>query len=176
MDIWFEAAQRLAATLPGYRIEEIRVPARQSACDCYDKGLPLPDVSAFGGVFGVPLVQEMTIRGNRILFAFTDAFYGACVEEINQSLPFPATDYGDVALNRMLRNARQGGQGCPADPCIQRALWLCAGCTRAPSLARQAATAYLTMLHDKPVQARQTLLHACGPLSAACARLYARLY
>lgn len=171
-----QVRRAIAGTLGNIRPEEIRVPARGAAFDCY-----LPDArdlraEAFGTLLGAPLVASVCSKNGRLRFDLTDAFFDACVAHVNAALPLPTGDCGDHALNRLLCLSRRGGSGCPRIPAVQRALWLCAGATESPALADRAAHACLTMLHDLPAAERQLQLQACGAAAAAAARLYARIY
>ncbi len=171
-----QVQQAIAAALCGLPPENVRIPARSAACDCYLPNASGVTPACFGMLLGVPLVASVRAENSRLLLDLTDAFYDACVLCVNETLPLPSCDYGDHALNRMLCLSRREGDGCPRSSPVQRALWLCAGATRSPATARQAGRAFLTMLHKTPTPQRQAQLHACGAVAAACARLYACIY
>lgn len=176
MELWTQVRHTISNALPGFSPEQIRIPARSADCDCYLPGEAAPAPAAFGALLGAPLVKQVRPHNDRLLISLTNEFFDACVKSVNKALPTPAHDQGDLALNRMLRYARHGGDGCPPRPQVQRALWLCAGANESPSLANQAAHAFLTMFHGIPPAERQALLNECGAASMACAKLYARIY
>jgi hypothetical protein len=153
--------------------EQIKIPAKKQAA-----GLYLPDETVFdpedcGLVLGVSPVLRSEREGDWLYFILTDAFYSACVETINASLPFPAGDGGSLAQNRMLAGSRRGGAGCPDDGHVQRALLLLLASQSLPGISGQARRALLTMTHHLPPGERAALSARCGGVCQAAARLLA---
>ncbi len=174
MDIYAKVRSGIAAGISGHTEADVRIPARHAACSIYAPEIiaVLPD--AFPAMLGVPAVRTVTPKNGWLLFAFTDAFYDACVLETCAALPEPTEDGGSYALNRMLTLARQAGEGCPHNADIQRALWLMLGAAYGHTSADEAARAVLRMLHPLPPQVRMEARRTCGGVASACARLYAR--
>lgn len=159
--------------------EQIHLCPRAAAASCYvgedakafAKQYQDGQGLAFPMVRNVPLVAEVWECNDWLLFAFTDAFYDAAVEELAKLLPYPTDDAGNYAENRMLALARKPQMGVARESSVQRALWLAVCMTARPSLRDAAERALLTMGAALAPKARMELLRRCGSVGDAAARL-----
>lgn len=154
--------------------QQLKLPARTYPAGIYLPGMDVPDNTVFPLFYGVPLIERTERIGDWLYFVFTNVFYNVCVERVCKLLPAPLDDGGSHIVNRMLTFTRLGGQGCPQEPTVQRALWLAVATTRTPGLVGQAELALQSMAFHLPPQNRQSLYNQCGAVANAAARLLYR--
>jgi len=154
----------------------IRLPARHADASAH---LPLfcdpaRALSAdYGSLYGAPLVSNVRFVNGWLLFAFSDALYDALVEQANSSLPLPADDNGNHALNRLLALGRHGGDGCPKLPSFRRALLEAVCANQSPAAYPRAERAAETLFQPIPPRERPALMDHCSAYARALARLLA---
>jgi len=124
---------------------------------------------------GAPLLKTVRAENGWILFVFTDAFYTALCKAIIQTAYSPARA-GDEAqlylVNRLRIWARRGPAPCPAEPNVQRALWIAFyDSARFGRLQGDAQRAVLSMTHHADGLARIALEGALGSVAAALLHL-----
>ena len=134
---------------------------------------------------GEPAFSEIAERGGHILFALTDAAYGALMRGVIESVPLPALPAETeqplaYAVARMRMLARYESAGCPDSTEVRHALWLCFGVAEAGlrpaerrARAERAAQALLAMGHALPLETRTGLRAQCGDVGKCAARLLA---
>ncbi len=154
--------------------QKIHLPARAAdASFCVPHGTsPAPALAAdFGALYGAPLVGGVRIVNGWLLMDFTRAFFDALVDRVNETLPVPAHDGGDHAVNRMLALARHGGSGCPDFPAARRALLLAVTAHQSRAAYKRAAQAVSTLFHAIPPRDRSAAISVSGALGGALSRL-----
>lgn len=134
---------------------------------------------------GAPLFAEIAAREGHLCFSLTDAAYGVLMRRVIAcaALPELPEETGEpipYAAARMRMLARRESTGCPDDPAVRRALWLCFGIAEdgiSPlelyARAGKAAGAALAMAHGLPPKERPRRLAACGEVGKCTARLLA---
>jgi hypothetical protein len=125
----------------------------------------------YGSLYGAPLVSSIRLHNGWLLFSFSEELFDALVGQINASLPLPADDGGEHALNRLLALGRHDGEGCPPLPAFRRALLEAVSADQSPAAYRRAIRAAETLFHSIPPRERPALLDHCGAYARALARL-----
>ncbi|MDR0841624.1 MAG: hypothetical protein LBN26_09645 [Christensenellaceae bacterium] len=130
---------------------------------------------------GGPLIDRAWMQGGHACFSVSAGAYASAMRHILSSVPLPSMPdpvRGDVeyAICRMHMLSRQGGQGCPEDAPVRRALWLAWGIVdaepaRRETQRRRAADALLNMLRGRPYPARAALRTQLGEVGGCAARL-----
>ena len=174
-DIRIRLAEALGGAL-GAVVDErsVRLPARQADASAH---LPLGCDPAraltadYGSLCGAPFVASVRLLNGWLLFSFSDELFDALVAQVNASLPLPADDGGEHAVNRLLALGHHAGEGCPPLSAFHRALLegICAG--RSPAAYQRAARAAETLFRSIPPRERPALMDCSGAYARALARL-----
>ena len=174
-DIRIQLAVALGTAL-GTAVGEqaIHLPARQADASVHvPRGCDPARALAtdYGSLYGAPLVSSVQLENGWLLLTFTDALFDALVGQINATLPLPASDGGEHAVNRMLALGRHAGEGCPPLPAFRRALLEAVSADQSPAAYRRAARAAETLFLSIPPRERPAWMDRSGAYARALARL-----
>lgn len=132
-------------------------------------------------VFGVPLIDGVTVVRGHVAFRISIQAYNAMTHHIIESCKLPdvpdkSCDDVSYALVKSLMLARKGGDGIPDTASIKKALWLgisAGGFSEAKraALNRRCAAAVLGIFDGMKDGERDALAARLGPFGQCAARL-----
>lgn len=170
----------LGVTVP---VERVHMPSREAHASCMLPGVDARAVqerlasdgyAGFPLVWGVAPIAQVWVKNGWLLFQFTQELFAAMVRQLAGTWPAPEGDHGDLALNGMLRLARQPGEGCPVPEMQQYLLELiCLPEHATANRLVECGRRFMALWDGTLPKDRATKKKQCGSAADAAARIYA---
>lgn len=164
-------------------VERVHMPSREAHSSCMLPGvdamalqerLAADGHAGFPTVWGAAPIAQVWVKNGWLLFRFTEELFAAITQYVMDTWPAPEGDHGDLALNGMLRLARQPGEGCPVPEMQQYLLeLLCLPENATEHRLAECGRHFMALWDGTLPKDRAAKKKRCGSAAAAAARLYA---